>query len=765
MREAGRTALIVVVPGVLIAYSWARLEKPSPPPGQLLWIVLLGLAPALFPRLSMRLVAAFVAFLLAADTALRVSVLDARPFDGHHAFFGPLLSHFGTGLGNYYDVALPFDRHENVYMHGVALLAIFAGCLCVGLLVAARRPGGAALSLLVWAAWPMTLLTGPGDLRRGAFVLAGVLLLLATVRPAPGRRAGLAVGVAGVLVLVSLGVSTSPAIAKGEFLDWQTWDFYTQPDTPVGVQYVWDMTFDGITFPKKVTPVFRVQGPETPHYWRATTLDTFAAQHWFEGDLGTVVPDRTRGRDVLTADPFLPTAARNPHRWVRQTVTMAALRDDHLLAATTPVAYARGDLAALSYEDSGVALSEQMLSRDQTYTVWSYAPEPTPKQLEASKALYPEGTPRYLELEPGMIAEPFGTPGRVRDLDTMESQSGDVAQYAPLYRIARRVAGDAANPYAATVAVEAWFRSNPNFTYNQHPHVPLGVPPLVWFVTQGKTGYCQFYAGAMALMLRSLGIPARVAAGFTSGKYDPKSHTWTVTDHDAHMWVEAWFRGYGWLTFDPTPSRGVLGGTYSTASPGFDVVGAGLLAVARRLGLTGFDVKRTNDFGFPQGGLGGFQSDVPRKGGGGVTTVITGAGRNASLARLLALIAVGALALLALVKAVRRRGRYLTRDPRRIAAACRREITDFLLDQGIAVGRSATPHELSALVRRELGVDSTAFASAVAGARFGPPERAADEARRACAERRRVVHAIRRRLPWTRRTIGLVSLRSLGVTR
>src|SRR5688500_14343072 len=73
----------------------------------------------------------------------------------------------------------------------------------------------------------------------------------------------------------------------------------------------------------------------------------------------------------------------------------------------------------------------------------------------------------------------------------------------------------------------------------------------------------------MALMLRYLGIPARVAAGFTSGALDSEESTWTVTDRNAHTWVEVWFRGYGWLPFDPTPARGRLAGAYTSASLGF----------------------------------------------------------------------------------------------------------------------------------------------------------------------------------------------------
>jgi transglutaminase-like putative cysteine protease len=756
VASARRTALLLILPAALIAYGWARFERPAAPFWTFFWVALLGCAPALLPRLSLRLAAAGVALLLVLHTALRVSVFDARPHDRSHDFFGPLLSHFERGLGDYYDYTLPFDRQQHLYMHGVALLAVFAGCLSVGLCVAARRPAPAALAVLVWAAWPMTLLTGPGDLRNGACVLVGVLFLLAAVRPVPGRRPGLAVVLTGVLVVAALGASTSPAVAKGEFLNWQGWDFYNRPDNPVGVEYVWNSDYRGITFPKKITTVFRVYGPAKPYYWRATTLDTFYQDGWIE-DRGGIYESSIGARSDLLDNPFLPARARDPLRWVKETVTIAALQDPHLVAPATPVELQPDRSTAVAHTGDGVAFAQPPLGRGQSYDVWSYAPEPTPKQLKASKPIYPAALQHFLTLDDGSVAAPFGTVNFFTPRH--------VTQYEPMYRIAKQVAGRAATPYAATVALEAWFRSNPAFTYNQHPKTPPGVAPLVWFVTQGKQGYCQHFAGAMALMLRSLGIPARVAAGFTSGTYDKRHGDWIVTDHDAHTWVEVWFRGYGWLPFDPTPSRGDLGGTYSSASPTFDAAGAGLLAVAKRLGLTGFAVKQQNDSGFdPTGKLSSTQADVPRHGG-GVTQALTDAPRNRSLLRLLALIAVAAIGLVALVKTGLRWGRFLTRDPRRVASACRRELTDFLVDQRIAVPRSATPHELSALVRDELGVDGKAFAAAVAGARFGAPSGAGASARLARRERKRLLRSVRAAVPWPRRLRGLISLRSLGVAR
>ncbi|MBZ5580168.1 MAG: DUF3488 and transglutaminase-like domain-containing protein [Acidobacteriia bacterium] len=77
--------------------------------------------------------------------------------------------------------------------------------------------------------------------------------------------------------------------------------------------------------------------------------------------------------------------------------------------------------------------------------------------------------------------------------------------------------------------------------------------PLAYFLFTRKQGYCEYFASAMAVMLRSLGIPSRLVTGFQSGIYNPISELWVVRASDAHSWVEGWIPGYGWTTFDPTP--------------------------------------------------------------------------------------------------------------------------------------------------------------------------------------------------------------------
>jgi len=90
------------------------------------------------------------------------------------------------------------------------------------------------------------------------------------------------------------------------------------------------------------------------------------------------------------------------------------------------------------------------------------------------------------------------------------------------------------------------------FTYDEHP--PLRALPLDAFLFRDRIGYCQQFSGAMALLLRMDGIPARVAAGFAPGTPDANTKEYRVRDLDAHSWVEVWFDGIGWVPFDPTPS-------------------------------------------------------------------------------------------------------------------------------------------------------------------------------------------------------------------
>jgi protein-glutamine gamma-glutamyltransferase len=746
-----RTAAFSLGLGLIFVWNWARIEEPRASIGPMLLMVLLGTAPALLPTFRWRLGAAGIALLVAGAIALDVS----RPWS-----IGRIAGRAGRGFLDFYDVLVPFDAVAHPLMHGVVLLAVFLFTALAALAVAARRPLLAGLVLVAGAGWPATILPGNDDLGRGAFVLAAVLALVAWLR-AEERRAPPQILVGIGIVVVALVASSSGAVAKGQFVDWENWDFYNKPGKPVNVEYVWRANYDGIEFPKDRTRVFTVQAPARSVYWRATTLDAFTNDHWDE-DLYSLYSEVQSNPVTLTDDPLLPAAARDPSGWRRADVTIDALRDAHLVGPSQPVQYDSQEIDAVQYEQGGVARAFRPLRRGAEYTVWGFTPQPIPSELAKSPATYPPEIAldrQYLRLEHSGAVPPFGSPeyaewARTYFQDTFQGQ-----RYRPLYEVAERIAGRATNPYAATVALEAYFRSAGGFVYDEQPPRAGEAAPLVQFVTKTRRGYCQHFAGAMALMLRYLGIPARVAAGFSSGTYDEERKQWTVYDRDAHTWVEVWFNGYGWLPFDPTPGRGTLGGPYTTSSTRFDATGAAGVLSTSSIGLGGRRLLRFE--------MANLRGEVPTS-----STELSEAAQGGSSARqdeqrgpgvalFIVLGALGAALLFVLGKLALRRSRYWTRDPRRIAAACRRELVEFLRDQRIDVPPSVGTRELGEFLGRRAGVDATELAGALGRARYGPLSGAREAAREARHEVRAVRRGLRQALPAGRRFRGLFSIRSL----
>ncbi len=136
--------------------------------------------------------------------------------------------------------------------------------------------------------------------------------------------------------------------------------------------------------------------------------------------------------------------------------------------------------------------------------------------------------------------------------------------YASAYGLAQNLAAHSRTPYAFVTSVLHFLSRAHGYTYDQKP--PVSRYPLVSFLFKDKRGYCQQFSGTMALLLRMGGLPARVAAGFTSGTRSGTRNQWQVSDIDAHAWVEVWFPHYGWVRFDPTPTVApARGGATSTA--------------------------------------------------------------------------------------------------------------------------------------------------------------------------------------------------------
>ena len=375
----------------------------------------------------------------------------------------------------------------------------------------------------------------------GALALLAALwpIVIGGMRDRRGLVPGAAVSLGIVLVAVVLaGAGARPSVAA---LDWQNWDLFGESRAGHTVVAVWRSDYGGIDFPPGKTTVLKIKAPRRALYWRATTLDTFASDHWVETLYATGPPART---EMLPRDPLFPPAASSRAGWVKQEVDVRALVDDHVIAAGQPMEIDGIGDRGIRYLSGGVMLDAGRARRHaplhglelRAGTVSGVArPVAAGVSALARRAISTSAAPIVPRLR-----RPRTRGGGVERSSTTISTSS-CGPYEPMWREASRLTAKARSPYEATITIERWLRSAGGFGYDEHPPAPGRAPPLVDFLERSKLGYCQQFAGTMALMLRYLGIPARVAVGFTSGTW--KDGTWTVTDHDAHAWVEAWFAG------------------------------------------------------------------------------------------------------------------------------------------------------------------------------------------------------------------------------
>jgi transglutaminase-like putative cysteine protease len=161
------------------------------------------------------------------------------------------------------------------------------------------------------------------------------------------------------------------------------------------------------------------------------------------------------------------------------------------------------------------------------------------------------GYDAYSLLEDPPESAPAADPFTVLALEKRERYLQQPRLDPRIPELARAMAGPARTDLERARAVERHLRRDFGYTL-ELPDREVA-DPLADFLFTRKKGYCEYFASAMTIMLRTLGIPARLATGFQSGVYNPLSELWLVRASDAHTWVEAWIPGHGWTTFDPTP--------------------------------------------------------------------------------------------------------------------------------------------------------------------------------------------------------------------
>jgi transglutaminase-like putative cysteine protease len=159
------------------------------------------------------------------------------------------------------------------------------------------------------------------------------------------------------------------------------------------------------------------------------------------------------------------------------------------------------------------------------------------------------------------------------------SADSSIDLLAPFYRqvprdlsptvssVANQWTHGAGSAYDALKMLESHLTNQNDFTYSvDNPPVPTNVDAVDWLLSTHR-GYCTYYASAMVVMARLLGIPARMVNGFSQGHFDTRRKAWLVEGSDAHSWVQAYLPGFGWLSFDPTPGFAPRATPQPTPSP------------------------------------------------------------------------------------------------------------------------------------------------------------------------------------------------------
>jgi transglutaminase-like putative cysteine protease len=273
------------------------------------------------------------------------------------------------------------------------------------------------------------------------------------------------------------------------------------------------------------TEVFTVRASD-PTYWRLTSLERFDGSIWSSS--GSFQPARRR----------LPAGVRTraPARSVVQHFEIKALAAIWLPAAYRPQAF-DGPRGVRFDPDSSSLLTDAESSDGLRYSVESAIPDLAAAELTAT----PPGAPESLKL-------------RYLDLPADFPES--------VTRQARQVTAGL-SPFHAARALQDWFRTN--FTYSLNVRPGHGEEAILRFLRE-RRGYCEQFAGTYAAMARAIGLPSRVAVGFTPGT--PNGDALRVTAREAHAWPEVYLAGFGWVAFEPTPGRAIPGGEDYTGVEG-----------------------------------------------------------------------------------------------------------------------------------------------------------------------------------------------------
>ncbi len=261
-----------------------------------------------------------------------------------------------------------------------------------------------------------------------------------------------------------------------------------------------------------------------PSYLRMTVLDRFDGTSWIPGEREFPAKNRANG-PIPDPDGITPQTPGTESTWRLRTA-------DTFFTSWLPVPFPTRSLSITQgdwrYDGStlDVAIADRFAPSGIEYSAVGFSPEFDAEQLNAA------------DTAPAAIRSPMT---RVPSLDPQVTE------------IARTVTAGARTDYAKAILLQRWFRSEGGFSYSLDPAPGAGMSQLVRFLTTDKSGYCEQFAASMAVMARSLGIPARVVVGFLQPE-EIRLGEYRFTSSDLHAWPEIYFVGSGWVRFEPTPA-------------------------------------------------------------------------------------------------------------------------------------------------------------------------------------------------------------------
>ncbi len=260
-----------------------------------------------------------------------------------------------------------------------------------------------------------------------------------------------------------------------------------------------------------------------PSYWRVRVYDVYTSAGWGN----SAVSESLLGQKLLWDDSVTPSSSNT------MTYTVSpGLKSDIALLAGNYISSDNPTLVQVSAGDVVSVTMPRVFRPGDKYTMTTGYSTPSTSDLSRSGGSYPASIMQYY------LQLPASFP------DSVSQQ-------------AIKVTADARTPYEKVMAISKYLSQFPYQVKISPP--PKGTDPVAYFLFQQKSGFCLYYASAMAVMLRSVGVPARLAVGYLPGDPGKQPGQYLLRDNAYHAWPQIYLNGYGWIDFEATPGGGGSG--------------------------------------------------------------------------------------------------------------------------------------------------------------------------------------------------------------